>query len=185
MLLIFGGLLAVGKTAIATGLARDTEAVHRRIDSIEQALRNSNVTITRPEGYVVAYAIAEDNLRLGRTVIADSVNPVESTRAAWRKVAQRAGKRCIEIEIDCSDQAEHRRRAETRIADIDRHRLPTWQEICAREYEPWEASVVIDTAGQRIEASVSALREKLEGSEQALQSSGDKGAQSAGGAEGL
>ena len=81
------------------------------------------------------------------------------------RAALRAGKRCIEIEIDCSDQAEHRRRADTRIADIAGHRLPTWQEICAREYEPWEASIVIDTAGQRIEASVSALREQLEGCE--------------------
>ena len=78
MLLILGGLPAVGKTAIATGLARDSKAVHLRIDSIEQALRNSYVTISGPEGYVVAYAIAEDNLRLGRTVIADSVNPVEA-----------------------------------------------------------------------------------------------------------
>ena len=140
MLLIFGGLPAVGKTAIATGLARDMEAVHLRIDSIEQALRNSNITISGPEGCVVAYAIAEDNLRLGRTVIADSVNPVESTRAASRKVAHRAGKSCIEIEICCSNQAEQRRRAETRTADIAGHRLPTWPEICAREYEPWEVS---------------------------------------------
>ncbi len=174
MLLIFGGLTAVGKTAIATGLACDIEAVHLRIDSIEQALRNSNITIAGPEGYVAACAIAEDNLRLSRTVIADSVNPVESARAAWRNVPQRAGKRCIEIEIDCSDQAEHQRRGETRIADITGHRLPTWQEICAREYEPWEASIVIDTEGQHIEASVSAIREKLEGSEQALRASGDK-----------
>ena len=163
MLLIFGGLPAAGKTAIATGLARGINAVHLRIDSIEQALRNSKVAISGPEGYAVAYAIAEDNLRLGRTVIADSVNPVEVTRAAWRKVAQRAGKRCIEIEIVCSDQAEHRRRVELRIADIAGHQLPTWHEVCDREYEPWEAGVVIDTAGQHIEASVSELRKRLEG----------------------
>ena len=124
---------------------------------------------------MVAYAIAEDNPRLGRTVIADSVNPVEVTRAAWRRVAQRAGKRFIEIEIVCSDQAEHRRRVETRIADIVGHRLPTWQEVCAREYEPWQAGFVLDTAGQHIEASVSALRERLEGFEQALLAAGDAG----------
>lgn len=173
MLLILGGLPAVGKTAIATGLARDIKAVHLRIDSIEQALRNSDVTISGPEGYVVAYAIAEDNLRLGRTVIADSVNPVEVTRAAWRDVAQRAGKRCIEIEIVCSDQAEHRRRVESRVADIVGHQLPTWQQVCAREYEPWPAGIVIDTAGQPIEASVSALRERLAGFDQALRAIGD------------
>ena len=166
MLLIFGGLPAVGKTAIATRLARDIEAVHLRIDSIEQALRRSNIRVAGPEGYVVAYAIAEDNLRLGRTVIADSVNPVESTRIAWRKVARRAGKRCIEIEIVCSDQAEHRRRVETRVADIDGHRLPAWQEVRSREYAPWEASIVIDTAGRQVDASVSALRMRLESMEQ-------------------
>ena len=120
----------MGKTAIATGLARGFEAVHLRIDSIEQALRNSGVTISGPEGYEVAYAIAEDNLRLGHTVVADSVNPVEVTRAAWRKVAQRAAKRCVEIEIVCSDQAEHRRRVESRIADIVGHELPTWRQVC-------------------------------------------------------
>ena len=81
MLLILGGLPGVGKTAIATALAREMDAVHLRIDSIEQALRNSGVTISGPEGYVVAYAIARDNLNLGRTVIADSVNPVEITRS--------------------------------------------------------------------------------------------------------
>ena len=144
-------------------------------DSIEQALRDSNITISGPEGHVVAYAIAEDNLRLGRTVIADSVNPVESTRDAWRKVAQRSGKCCIEIEIYCSDEGEHRRRAETRIVDIAGHQLPTWQEICAREYEPWEPNIVKDTAGQHLEASVLALREKLEGSEQVHRASGDEG----------
>ena len=79
MLLILGGLPAVGKTAIASRLARGMRAVHLRIDSIEQALRNSNVTIAGPEGYMVAYVVAEDNLRLGHTVIADSVNPVEVT----------------------------------------------------------------------------------------------------------
>ena len=77
----------MGKTSIASGLARVIGAVHLRIDSIEQALRNSQVTVTGPEAYVVAHAIAVDNLRLGHTVIADSVNPIEITRAAWRSVA--------------------------------------------------------------------------------------------------
>ena len=153
----------MGKTAIATATARGIEAVHLRIDSIEQALRNADVAISGPEGYVVAYAVAEDNLRLGRTVIADSVNPVEATRAAWRQVAQRAGKRCIEIEIVCSDEAEHRRRVESRVADIAGHQLPTWQQVCAREYEAWGAGIVIDTAGQDVEASVAVVRGRLGG----------------------
>ena len=171
MLLILGGLPGVGKTSIATGLARDIKAVHLRIDSIEQALRNANVTISGPEGYIVAYAVAEDNLRLGRAVVADSVNPVEITRSAWREVAQRAGKRCIEIEIVCSDPAERRRRVESRVADIAGHKLPTWQQVRDREYESWQAGIVIDTAVQPIGASVSELRERLEGFEREPRSS--------------
>lgn len=163
MLLILGGLPGVGKTAVAAGVAREVGAVHLRIDSIEQALRNSGVDVCGPEGYEVAYAIAEDNLRLGRTVIADSVNPVDVTRSAWRSVARRTGRRYVEIEVVCSDLAEHRRRVETRTVDIAGHELPTWQQVCEREYEPWGATVVIDTAGQPIEASVSALRGELDG----------------------
>lgn len=162
MLLILGGLPAAGKTTIATGLAREIAAVHVRIDSIEQALRNCNVPITGPEGYVVAYAMAEDNLRLGRAVIADSVNPVEVTRAEWRRVARRAGKRYIEIEIVCSDRVEHRRRVESRPADIAGQILPSWQQVCDREYDPWDATMVIDTSQQDTGASVRAVRQTME-----------------------
>ena len=43
MLIIFGGLPGVGKTAIARELARQIGAVHLRIDSIEEAFRTSGV----------------------------------------------------------------------------------------------------------------------------------------------
>ena len=152
----------MGKTTIAAGLARAIRAVHVRIDSIEQALRNSHVSMHGPEGYEVAYAVAGDNLILGHTVIADSVNPVEATRSAWRAVAQKASERCIEVEIVCSDRNEHRFRVESRTADIAGHQLPTWQQVCTREYEPWQAAIVIDTAGQDIEDSVSTLLQLLE-----------------------
>ena len=175
MLLIFGGLPGVGKTAIATGLAEAIQAVHLRIDSIEQAMRNSGVAVVGPEGYEVAYAVAKDNLRLGHVVIADSVNPVEATRAAWRNVAQRAGTGCVEIEVVCSDRTEHRRRVETRQPDIPGHRLPTWEQVCDREYEPWEARIVVDTAGQVVEVCVAALLERIGGLESTPKAIGETG----------
>ena len=152
----------MGKAAIAVGLARDTGAVHLRIDTIEQALRKSGISISGPEGYEVGYAVAEDNLRLGHTVIADPVNPIELTRTAWRDVALRAGAPFMEIEVVCSDPEEHRRRVESREPDIDGHELPTWDEVCAREYEPWEADIVIDTAGRGVGECVAEVRERLE-----------------------
>ena len=160
MLIIFSGLPGVGKTAIARELARCTGAVHLRIDAMEQALRASGV-VSEPlndAGYRVAYAIALDNLRLGRTVIADSVNPLQLTRDAWREVAGRGQVRAIEIEVICSDTDEHRRRVETRVTDIDGLRLPDWDEVVGREYHNWDRDrLVLDTARWSVEGNVDAV----------------------------
>jgi predicted kinase len=141
MLIIFGGLPGVGKTTIVKGLARQLGAVHLRIDSIEQAIRDSGMATQslNDVGYRVGYAVAEDNLRLGRTVIADSVNPLQLTRNAWVAVASRVGVCAAEVEVTCSDPHLHRQRLETRPTHISGLRL-TWEEVVSREYEPWTAS---------------------------------------------
>jgi predicted kinase len=95
-------------------------------------------------------------------VIADSVNPVRITREAWVRVATQARAKAIEVEVICSDRDEHRRRVETRAADIAGLQLPTWHEVVAREYHPWEREhVVIDTAGRSVKESVEELREGI------------------------
>src|SRR5262245_65063000 len=113
MLVVLSGLPGVGKTTIARELAVALDAVFIRVDTIEQALRNAGAKV-EGEGYGVAYAICEDNLRLGRTVVADCVNPWPLTRTNWHAVADRAGVRVVDIEIVCSDTSEHRHRVESR-----------------------------------------------------------------------
>jgi predicted kinase len=164
VLIILGGLPGVGKTSVARALAGQIGAVHLRIDSIEQALRDSGVLLGPMDGagYRIAYALAADNLRIGNTVIADSVNPISLTRAAWRAVAAAVPTPAVEIEIVCSDADEHRLRVETRTTDIPGLMLPTWEEVRSREYHPWDrVDLVVDTSAQTIELGVSRIRKLL------------------------
>ena len=165
MLVIFGGLPGVGKTTIAQELARQIGAMHVRIDSIEQAIRDCTPVVPPSldeAGYRIGYAIARDNLRIGRTVVADSVNPLLITRDAWLKVGQNAQVETAEIEVICSDSREHRSRVETRLQDISGLRLPTWKEVISREYHPWNREhIVINTANRSVAQNVKILREAL------------------------
>ena len=155
MLVALGGLPGVGKSALAMALAQRIGAVHIRIDTIEQAMRNVGFTVSGPEGYLAARDLARDNLRIGRTVIVDAVNPWEITRNYWRETAARMKVEIVEIEVVCSDHLEHRRRVESRVTDVSGLVLPTWRQVLERRYEPWKTAHVIDTAGRRLEDTVS------------------------------
>lgn len=164
MLIVFSGLPGAGKSTIARLLAERLKATYLRIDTIEQALR---VCGTLPagvltEGYAVAYRVAEDNLRAGGTVIADSVNPLAITRDAWVAVAARAAVPVVEVEVICTDSEEHRRRVEGRAGDVPGLTLPTWEAVKRRDYEQWNRPhVVLDTALRSVEQSVAELLRTL------------------------
>ncbi|MGF6840509.1 putative kinase [Paraburkholderia youngii] len=113
-------------------------------------------------GYLSAYAVAGDNLRLGLTVVADSINSLHITRSAWTNVAFDAGVQIFEIELVCSDAAMHRQRVEGRKADIPGFQLPTWKSVLERQYEPWESvNLVVDTANVSVEQAVEAIMQHL------------------------
>jgi len=155
-LIIFSGGSGVGKTTIGSEVARRLGAVYIRIDSIENALRTEATTDIRDQGYRVGYAVAADNLRLGMTVVADSVNPWPITREAWHESARQAGVRWLDVEVSCSDPTEHRRRVAQRETDIPGHVPPTWDEVVARDYRAWDspAPLLIDTATASVEQAV-------------------------------
>ncbi|MEV0617209.1 AAA family ATPase [Nonomuraea sp. NPDC050404] len=164
MLIVVGGLPASGKTTLSRLLASHLGAVHVRIDTIEQAIVRSGLARQPlgPAGYMVGYALAGDHLRQGLTVIAESVNPLTVTRDAWRETGEKAGVPVAEVEVVCTDPAEHRRRVTTRVLDIPDLRPPDWQQVVDREYEPWDRDhIVIDTAGRAPEDCLATLLREL------------------------
>ncbi len=161
LLIALGGLPGVGKSAVASALAKRMGAVHLRIDTIEQAVRNAGVALTGAEGYRVARAVAVDNLRLGHAVVADSVNPLPVTRDLWRTAASSNGAGLVEIELICSDPVEHQRRVESRAVPIPGLVLPTWQQVLDRKYEPWSTATTVDTACRSVEETVAVVFAKL------------------------
>ncbi|OLU35627.1 AAA family ATPase [Pseudomonas sp. PA27(2017)] len=164
MLIVLSGLPGTGKTTLAKVLAAHLEAVYLRIDSIEQALRNSTVLSqgVGSSGYQVANAIALDNLKMGRRVIADCVNPVEESRQAWADTAAQARCPLLNVRIICSDPDQHRRRVESRISDVPGLVVPDWQSVMVHEYEPWlQAPLTLDTAQLSTDAALALLIEHL------------------------
>ena len=154
VLIAFGGLPGTGKTTIARELSRRLGASYLRIDAIEQSLRGAGLAVGAT-GYVIANGIAAENLRLGRVVVADSVNPVLASREGWRDTATNHAARLMEIEVICSNADEHRRRVESRVSDIEGLVQPTWQDVVNRDYEPWDREhIVLDTATGSIEQTV-------------------------------
>lgn len=151
ILIVFGGLPATGKTTLSRQLTRRIAASYIRVDAIEQSLRVAGQDVG-PIGYVIANALAAENLRLGRVVVADCVNPVLASRDGWRQTALQSSARIAEIEVICSDVALHRQRAEARASDLAGLKLPTWQDIVSRDYEPWDRDhLVLDTASDSID----------------------------------
>src|SRR5271155_3239562 len=165
LLIVFGGLPGTGKTTLARAIAQEMAATYLRIDAIEQALRSSGAITgdIGPAGYVVAYALAESNLKLEQNVVADSVNPIAATRDAWRRVAEKASASIVEIEVVCSDPVEHRRRVETRAVDVPGLVPPTWLEVVDRDYEPWDRQrALLDTANRSVADSLAEVRQAIE-----------------------
>jgi predicted kinase len=157
VLVVFAGLPGAGKTTLAKAIAERVGATYVRVDSIEQAIMNSTLEFppNQDAGYLVAYAVAEDNLRLGRTVVADSVNPVRVSREAWLRVADKAECASLQVEVVCSDSTEHKNRVESRKADLPNQDLPTWDDVLGRKYDPWALErVIIETAGRPVEECV-------------------------------
>ena len=68
----------------------------------------------------------------------------------------------MEVDIVCSDPQQHRQRVENRVSDISGLKLPSWDEVISRDYEPWQRRhIMIDTAHRTVSDNVNELLQLL------------------------
>lgn len=95
------------------------------------------------------------HLRIGHTVIVDSVNPIVITRNYWHETAAHEVIDLVEIQIVCSDKREHRQRVESRASDVRGLVLLPWQQGLDRRYEPCTTAHLVDASGRTLEQTLS------------------------------
>jgi predicted kinase len=150
-LIVLAGLPGSGKSTVAEALSRHFSLPLLSVDPIEAAMWRNGLSKdqTGIAAYGVAQALADEQLRLGHSVIVDAVNPVEAPRAAWRGLAAKYRADLKIIECICADLATHRRRIETRIRNIEGMAEVSWARVEQRraEYEAWtDARLTLDTS---------------------------------------
>ena len=161
-LYIFSGFPASGKTTLAKLLAHSIGAMFLRIDTVENGLKEICSLQVESEGYRLSYRIIRDNLDLGLSAIADSCNTIEITRREWENIATESGATFQNIEISCSDNAEHESRVISRNNKSRKLNDLTWEQVKGRIYEQWDSEIIkIDTAGKSVEQSFGELSVKL------------------------
>jgi predicted kinase len=159
-LIVTSGLPGSGKSSVAEGLARALSVPILAVDPIEAAMWRAHIPklMTGIAAYEIAAAAAEENLKLGLSVIVDAVNPIEAAREMWRRLAER------QQVCHCSDPTIHRNRIEARVRGIAGMPEVTWDLVEERraEYEPWTVDrVTLDTANQSPERLVECVLLRL------------------------
>jgi predicted kinase len=153
VLAVFAGLPGVGKSTLAGPVAAALPAMILPVDTIENTLLRYHVTV-EPVGpatlalYGVAAGFAEDQLRIGHSVVIDAVNHTRQIRQLWVDLAERMDVPLRVVEVTCGDDAEHRRRVEARFDKRDHDGVPDWVRVLERqaEYEPYLGPrLVVDT----------------------------------------
>ena len=167
-LIVFAGLPGTGKSSLAEAVGRQLSIPVFAKDWLEGVLVRCEL---RPKaenapglgfaGYELLTTLADRQLRLGQSVILDSVASTVAIRAQWQDLAARHSAAWRVIECLCSDEAEHRSRLDRRVRGI-----PGWHELdwgdvqrVAGYYAPWqEPRLVLDAVRPLADNNAAALR---------------------------
>ena len=166
VLIVISGLPGVGKTTLAAALARQIRACHLSVDTVEDALLGAGLQpgwTTGVAAYEAVRAAAEQNLRLGHTVVVDAVNDSEAARQTWRNAATATRSVLRFVLLRPPPSTEHRRRLSLRVRTLSHVQNPTWEQVIQRAgtYEEWSDSTIELSADEPVHSLLERLEQSL------------------------
>ena len=169
--IVFTGLPGTGKSSIAEAVARELGIPVFAKDWLEATLIRCELKSAEngpplgSAGYQLLTTLAERQLRLGQSVILDSVASTLSIRAEWRALAQTYQAEWRVIECICSDEAAQRDRMKVRQRGIPGWHELDWSEVerVKAYYAPWDEERLILDAVNPLEENIAAALRYLRG----------------------
>jgi len=167
-LVIVGGLPGAGKSTIADHAARLIHGTLIAKDVVEAALSRSGIGRDANSGwaaYEILSSLADAQLRVGGSVVLDSVAGHERIRDTWRELGRRHGASVREVECVCSDEPTHRLRIEGRERGIPGWYELSWADVVAvrTQYEPWLREHLVLDSIRPLDANLAVLAAYLPG----------------------
>jgi predicted kinase len=150
-LIVLSGLPGSGKSTIAELLAKRLRLPIFSVDPIESAIVKAGIARSFETGlaaYLVAATLADEQLKLGNSVIIDAVNAEEEGKDVWRGLAKKHGVELIVLLV-ALERSLHRQRLESRVRNLHGFSEVTWDKVEARRkaFTAWkEPFLELDTS---------------------------------------
>ncbi|HEU4782542.1 MAG TPA: AAA family ATPase, partial [Ktedonobacterales bacterium] len=105
--------------------------------------------------YLVAATLADEQLKLGNSVIIDAVNAEEEGKDVWRGLAKKHGIELIVLVVTLESSL-HKQRLESRVRNLHGFSEVTWDNVEARRraFTAWKEPVLELDASCDVEMSV-------------------------------
>ena len=157
-LIVLSGLPGSGKSTIAELLAKRLRLPIFSVDSIESAIVRAGIARSFETGlaaYLVAATLADEQLKLGSSVIIDAVNAEEEAKDVWRGLAKKHGVELIVLLVTL-ERSLHRQRLEVRVRNLHGFSEVTWDNVEARRkaFTAWQEPILELDASRDVEVNV-------------------------------